>query len=146
MEPVQPNGSYQNLLRRGGGCCLAFSILTGAFFAAIFLAAMMLALAPRLAFNIAGPIICPEGTQVLYELGDSSEYRDPDGNVSNPRELLVSCVSPDGERIKDKELAGMAAFAGVMIAVFMVPALIIVIVLRVVMRKRQGPPPYMPPR
>lgn len=146
MEPVQPGSSVQNLARRGGGCCIAVSILMGAFFTALFVAAMGLALAPRVAFNIAGPIICPEDTQVLYELGEASEYRDPEGNVSNPRELLVSCVSADGKRSEGKELAGMAAFAGVVLAVFMVPALLIIIVLRVVLRRRKGPPAYIPPR
>jgi len=146
MEPVQPNSGFQKLARRGGGCCLSFIILIGAFSAALFVAAMMLALAPRVAFNIAGPIICPEGTQVLYELGESSEYRDPNGNVSNPQELLVTCVGTNGERIEGKEIAGMAAFGGVVMAVFMIPALIIVIVLWVVLRRRQGPPQYVPPR
>lgn len=146
MEPVQPGGSVQNLARRGGGCCIGISILMGAFFTALFVAAMGLALAPRVAFNIAGAIICPEGTQVLYELGEASEHRDIEGRVTNPREVLVSCVSASGERSEGKEFAAIAVFFGVVVAVFMVPALLIIIVLLAVLRRRKGPPAYIPPR
>ena len=50
-----------------------------------------------------GYIICRQDETVLFNLEPGGEYRDAEGNVSHPDEIVVRCVAEDATQRKDLE-------------------------------------------
>ena len=95
-----------------------------AAFNALFLSAMALAFFPKFNFNTIGQVICHENETILYWTEPGSAYTDPDGNVSYPEEIGISCVAKDGTQRKDLEGQAIFAVWGIYWLIFFIFSLI----------------------
>lgn len=95
-----------------------------AAFNALFLAAMALAFFPKFNFNTVGYVICHENETILYRTEPGSAYTDPEGNVSYPEEVYISCVAEDGTRRRNLEGLAIFTVLGVYWLIFFVISII----------------------
>ena len=84
-----------------------------ATFNALFLSAMALALFPKFNFTTIAQLICREDETILYRTEPGSAYTDPEGNVSYPEEVYISCVGEDGSQRKNLEALAMITVLGI---------------------------------
>ena len=84
---------------------------------ALFPACMMLAFFPKFNYNKVGSIICRQDETVLFTLESGGEYRDAEGNVSYPHEIVIRCVAEDGTQRKGLEAL---AFATVLVIYWLI--------------------------
>jgi hypothetical protein len=80
---------------------------------AVILSAVALALFPKFNFTTIAQLICREDETILYRTEPGSAYTDPEGNVSYPEEVYISCVGEDGSQRKNLEALAMITVLGI---------------------------------
>ena len=95
-----------------------------AAFNALFLAAMALAFFPKFNFTTIAQVICHNDETILYKSESGSAYTDPEGNVSYPEEIYISCVAEDGTRRKNLEGLAIFTVLGIYWLIFFVISII----------------------
>ena len=114
-------------------------IIGAAAFNALFLSAMALAFFPEFNFNKVGQVICHEDETVLFKQEPGSAYTDPDGFVSYPNEISISCVAENGTQRKGLEVQAMITVLGIYWLIFFLVSIIpLSMILLFVLKKRKS--------
>lgn len=113
--------------RKGLWIVAGIGIVVGAAaFNALFLSAMALAFFPKFNFTTVAQVICRKDETILYRTEPGSAYTDPEGNVSYPDEIFISCVAEDGTKRKGLEAQAIFTVWGIYWLIFFLIAILVI--------------------